>query len=184
MRPFDVLPRLIEVPLQIARHTGAFALSALRELAAPLLGHGPDDRDSGWQRTWEPASARPVGEPPPPPPPPAPPKPAPEPVVRRVPKPEPPSAPEPEPPAPAHVDREAVVVAESADAGAAEGAGATIHVDEPWRGYDMLKARDVAAQLATADAATLAVVRLYESTHRKRRTVLGEIDRRLTASAG
>lgn len=78
---------------------------------------------------------------------------------------------------PVHVDREAVVV-ESSDAGAAEGAGATIHIGEPWSGYGRLRARDITAQLATAGAATLAVVKLYEATHRKRRTVLEEIDRR------
>ena len=82
-------------------------------------------------------------------------------------------------PEPVHVDRDAVVVLESADAGAEDGVGAQIHVDEPWDGYDHMKAKDVTAQLATADPATLAVVRLYETTHRNRRTVLAEIDRRL-----
>jgi len=84
--------------------------------------------------------------------------------------------------APAHVDREAVVVAESADAGAADGAGAQIRVDEPWDGYSRLTAKDVTAQLATADPATLAVVRLYEVANRNRRTVLAAIDRRLATA--
>jgi hypothetical protein len=90
-------------------------------------------------------------------------------------------APEPDP-EPAHVDREAVVVAEFADAEAADGAGAQLRVDEPWSGYDSLNAKDVVAQLATADGATLAVGRLYETSHRNRRTVLAEIDRRLAAN--
>ena len=55
-------------------------------------------------------------------------------------------------------------------------------MDEPWEGYSRLTARDITAQLATANAATLAVVRLYESSHRKRRTVLAEVDRRLAAA--
>ena len=100
-----------------------------------------------------------------------------------VPTPTPP--PPPSPPEPAHVDREAVVVVESADSGAADGAGAEVSVAEPWDGYDALTAKDVMAQLATADPALLAIVRLYESAHRKRRTVLADVDRRLaTATAG
>jgi hypothetical protein len=73
-------------------------------------------------------------------------------------------------------------VAESADAGAADGAGAVIHIDEPWKGYTKLTAKDITAQLATANPAMLAVVRLYESTHRNRRTVLAAVDRRLAAA--
>jgi hypothetical protein len=101
------------------------------------------------------------------------------------------TAPAPERPAPeattapasAHVDRDAVVVAESADAGAADGAGAEVTVAEPWDGYSRLTAKDVTAQLTTANPAMLAVVRLYESSHRKRRTVLAAVDRRM-ATAG
>ena len=40
-------------------------------------------------------------------------------------------------------------------------------------------AKDVVARLADAGPATLAVARLYETTHRNRVTVLAEIDRRL-----
>jgi len=92
--------------------------------------------------------------------------------------------PAPASPEPARVDRGAAVVAEYADAGAADGAGAEVRVDEPWDGYSRLTARDVIAQLATASPATLAVVRLYESSHRKRRTVLADVDRRLAAGGG
>jgi hypothetical protein len=42
----------------------------------------------------------------------------------------------------------------------------------------------VTAQLATANPATLAVVRLYESSHRSRRTVLAAVDRRLASADG
>jgi hypothetical protein len=45
-----------------------------------------------------------------------------------------------------------------------------------------MHAKDVIAQLADASPATLAVVRLYESTHRDRVTVLAEVDRRLEAA--
>jgi hypothetical protein len=91
--------------------------------------------------------------------------------------PPPPAEPEPE-----HVDTDAVVVAESADAGAADGAGPEIHVAEPWEGYSDLNVKDITKQLATASPATLAVVRLYESGHRNRRTVLQAVERRLAAT--
>jgi hypothetical protein len=106
------------------------------------------------------------------PPPPAPPPPA-------SPPPPSPVSVQPPPPAPAHVEREAVVVAESADAGAADGPGPEIRIDEPWEGYRKLTAQQVIAELAQADAETLAVVHLYEATHRNRRTVIAQIDRRL-----
>ena len=83
-----------------------------------------------------------------------------------------------EPPAPAHIDDEPELVAESSDPGAEDGAGAELHVDEPWDGYRSMKAADIRDRLALADAAQLAVLQLYESTHRKRRTVLEAAERR------
>ena len=85
---------------------------------------------------------------------------------------------------PDHVDREAVLVAESADAGAGDGAGAQIRVAEPWEGYGSLTAKEVNDRLAVASPESLAVARLYESTHRNRVTVLKEIDRRMSRAAG
>jgi hypothetical protein len=194
MRALDALPRIAELSLQAARQVGALALSAARTAAAPLLErHRSGEDRSGWTRNWEPPSSRPVGEPPPPPSaprpraaaaPPAPTAQAPTPAPNPAPMPADPPAPasRPAPPPPAHVDREAVVVAESADTGAADGAGAQIRIDEPWEGYSRLTAKDVTAQLATADPATLAVVRLYEAANRNRSTVLAAIDRRLTTA--
>lgn len=176
MRALDALPRIAELSLEAARQAGSLALSVVRTVAAPVLGGRSGDATNGSTRHWEPASPRPLDDPPAPPA-------APPPPAAAAPAP-PPSRPAAAPPEPAHVDREAVVVAESADAGAADGPGAQIRIDEPWDGYSHLKARDVTAQLATADPATLAVVRLYESSHRKRRTVLAEIDRRLAAPDG
>lgn len=188
MRALNAIPRLAELSLEAARQAGSLALSVVRTAAEPVLGRSSNGHDGGWTRNWEPPPPRPVGEPPPPP------------AAQRRPvattpaasatatvTPIPPAATRPRPvvvpqpehePEPEHVDREAVVVAESADAGAADGAGAAIRVGEPWQGYSRLNAKDVTAQLATADAATLAVVRLYETANRKRRTVLDEIDRR------
>jgi len=81
-----------------------------------------------------------------------------------------------------HVEREAVLVAESADEQAADGAGAEVHVAEPWPGYGEMTAADIIDRLAVADAGILAVVRLYESSHSKRVTVLREADRLLAAA--
>ena len=50
--------------------------------------------------------------------------------------------------------------------------GATIHVDAPWDGYASMKAGDVVARLQTATDAEKAIVRLYESTHKKRKSIL------------
>ena len=50
--------------------------------------------------------------------------------------------------------------------------GANLRVDEPFAGYDKLRAPEVVERVRAADAATKAVVRLYESTHKKRKSVL------------
>jgi uncharacterized protein with von Willebrand factor type A (vWA) domain len=71
-----------------------------------------------------------------------------------------------------------------AEPGAEEGAGAQIHVAEPWEGYAQLKAADVIDQLAGRDAAQLAAVELYELSHRKRRTVIDAAQRELRRAQG
>jgi hypothetical protein len=97
------------------------------------------------------------------------------PVRSRAPFPTPaPTEPAPEP-EPAHVSEEPVVVAA---VGGAE-AGAQVSVAEPWDGYRQMKAADVIDRLATADAAQLAVVQLYEGQGRGRKTVLAAVERRL-----
>jgi hypothetical protein len=86
---------------------------------------------------------------------------------------------------PARVSREAVVVEEVAEAGAEEGAGAELHVDEPWPDYRQMTTNDIIARLEQADAAELAAVELYEQTHRARQSVLTAAKRRLrTAGSG
>ncbi|HVF79359.1 MAG TPA: hypothetical protein VNA28_13770 [Solirubrobacteraceae bacterium] len=181
MRALDALPRIAELSLEAARQAGSLAISVARLLAEPILGRKPGD-SSGSARNWEPPSSRPVAEPPAPPSTPrrspgTTPAAAPARPPRTAARPRPVPVPEPE-----HVDRDAVVVAQFADAGAEDGPGAEIRVDEPWDGYSQLKAKDVTDHLATADPATLAVVRLYETSHRNRRTVLAEIDRRLATT--
>jgi hypothetical protein len=50
--------------------------------------------------------------------------------------------------------------------------GATLRIDEPFDGYDRLKAPEIVARVRESDDAVKAVVRLYESTHKKRKSIL------------
>lgn len=88
----------------------------------------------------------------------------------------------------ARVSEEPVLVEEVADAGAENGAGPEIRVDEPWPGYAKMRGEQITSRLAAADDAAIAVVALYERAHRARRTVLGaaerELRRRRSAPAG
>lgn len=79
---------------------------------------------------------------------------------------------------PVHIDDEPELVAEFADPGAEEGAGAEVHVAEPWDGYRAMDAAGIRDRIATAEVAELTVIQLYESAHRKRRTVLEAVERR------
>lgn len=78
----------------------------------------------------------------------------------------------PEPPEPVHVSEEPVLVAESAEAGAQDGAGAELRIEEPWEGYKSMTASEIRTRLRGADAATAAAVKLYEAGHKGRSSVL------------
>jgi hypothetical protein len=80
---------------------------------------------------------------------------------------------------PDHVDEEIVLVAEVAEAGAEDGAGPEIHVEEPWDGYDEMTAPQIRDRLAAADGVLAAAVDLYETTHKSRRTVIEAAERAL-----
>lgn len=77
------------------------------------------------------------------------------------------------------IDDEPVVVAEFAEPGAEDGAGAEVDVDEPWPGYSGMAADAVVDRLTQLDAPQLAVVELYERSHKNRETVLDAAERRL-----
>jgi hypothetical protein len=83
-----------------------------------------------------------------------------------------------------HVSEEPELVREVAEPGAENGAGAAIHVAEPWNGYGRMSAKDVIARAKSANRAQLAAVRLYEARHRSRQTVLAAVDRQLKLSNG
>ena len=99
--------------------------------------------------------------------------------------PTPPVAPEPPTvaaapaPPPAHVSRDARHVEAFADPGAEDGPGASVHIEEPWRGYGHMTANDIIARLTSASREELAAVALYERAHRDRQTVLAAAEREL-----
>ena len=72
-----------------------------------------------------------------------------------------------------------MLAAEVAEAAAEYGAGAEVHVEEPWEGYRSMTATDIRARLAGADAAEAAAVKLYEALHKERSSVIAAADRRL-----
>jgi hypothetical protein len=85
---------------------------------------------------------------------------------------------------PTHVSEEPTVVEEFAEPGAEDGAGAQVHVAEPWPGYAQLTARDVIARISQASREELAAVQLYETAHRQRASVTAAASRELRAKSG
>jgi hypothetical protein len=154
--------RLLTLPLTLVRLPVELALAvAERALSAARVGYDlvADRGAPVYEPPAPPPRARPAASPngaepvaaPPPPPPPPPPAPAPE---------------------PEHVSEEPELVAEFAEAGAEEGAGAEIHVDEPWPGYDGMRAVEIRARLTEGGAELAAAVSLYEASRKGRRSVL------------
>lgn len=82
---------------------------------------------------------------------------------------------------PIHVSEEPELVMESAEPGAEDEPGPEIHVEEPWEGYDRMKAAEIEARLRDASDELAAVVRLYELSHKRRQTVITAAERRLRA---
>lgn len=87
-------------------------------------------------------------------------------------------------PAPPHVSSEPALVEEFAEPGAEEGAGAEVHIDAPWDGYDHMNAKQVIARLGDASPAELAAVQLYENSKRRRQTILNAVQRELRSNGG
>lgn len=87
-------------------------------------------------------------------------------------------------PEPIHVSEEPELVEEFAEPGAEDGAGAEIHIEEPWDGYGEMNAKQIVARLSSATAAEMAAVQLYESSHRRRQTILNAAQRELRSANG
>lgn len=84
---------------------------------------------------------------------------------------------------PEHVSEEPELVAEFAESGAEDGAHAELDVSEPWEGYSQMKVRDIEQRLQAATAEEIAVVQLYEQTHKARQSVLRAAERRMNRQA-
>ena len=83
---------------------------------------------------------------------------------------------------PMHVSEELRFVEAFAEPGAEDGAGAEVHIKEPWNGYAHMTANEIIARLADATREQIAAVMLYERVHRRRRTVLAAAERQLRAA--
>jgi hypothetical protein len=96
-----------------------------------------------------------------------------------------PAAAEPTEPPPAaepvHVGEESELVAEAAETGAEDGAGAEVAVDEPWPGYDEMTAADIEDRLLTEGPEGAAAVSLYEASHKGRASIIEAASRTMTA---
>ena len=82
---------------------------------------------------------------------------------------------------PVHVGEEPELVAEAAETGAEDGAGAEVAVGEPWPGYDEMTAADIEDRLLTEGPETVAAVSLYEASHKSRASILEAASRTMTA---
>jgi hypothetical protein len=132
-----------------------------------------------------PASAAPTAEasaPPAAPAPPATPRPTARP--RRQPLPQPPQPRSPLTRDTGHVSEEPELVAEVAEPGAESGAGAELHIEEPWEGYRQMQAKEIIARLTASTAAELAAVQLYERSNRGRQTILKAAEREMRSNGG
>jgi hypothetical protein len=163
--------RLLTLPLTLARLPFRIAGAAL-SAAAGLLRDG-DERSPSVVVSPQPRFVR------------EPPRARPRPVVENGGTPPPVAAPAPSaaaqppaaaerpaPPEPAHVGEEPVLVAETAERGAEEGAGAEVRVDEPWPGYNRMTAADIRERLRAEPLAVAVAVRLYEAGGKGRSSVL------------
>jgi hypothetical protein len=167
MPALDNLSRVADVSFTVARRVGSLAVSAVRQIADMASERRSPSRTRTPWTPPPPVSGAPSSTTPrqAPPPAPAPGRAsAPEPAEAAAPVPTPAAAADPTPAAAGeptdagdHVSREAVLVAESADAGAADGAGAQIRIGEPWEGYGTLTAKEVNDRLAAASPESLAV---------------------------
>jgi hypothetical protein len=158
MGPLDLITAPARLAATVASGAAGIAIDVLRGARGLLESDEPPHppppqrtRNGGPTRR---ASREPVRRPPPPPPP------------------EPPVEEE-------HVDEGAVVVAEVAEAGAEEGAGAELGVDEPWEGYDGMTAEQITGELGQASREAVAAVQLYEAVTKGRDSVLEAAERRL-----
>jgi hypothetical protein len=169
MSPFLDLPmKAVGKAVGVAR-AGLQLAEAAAEIALERVRGGGERSSAG-------APPAPPRTPPAPPPPPAPAAPAPRRARRPAPASPASAAPEPAPievvPEPTRGQAARIRAEKRAAEQTADSPGPEIRISEPWPGYASMKAPDIVDSLATADDAVKAIVLLYESGHRKRKTVL------------
>jgi hypothetical protein len=166
MRLLTLPVTIVRVPLELGFEVAKRAAEFAYGVVAP---GGEEERPVDFATRAEPAPAgngRP-GETPTPAPP------------RAEARPAEPAPPPPGPPEPAHVSEEPELVADVAEEGAEDGAGAEVHIDEPWPGYDVMNAADIEDRLVAEGAEAAAAVRLYEASRKGRASVLEAASRNL-----
>src|SRR5829696_7935764 len=192
MRDLLLLP--VKLPYRIARGGLGLVTRAVGQVVGHREGPGAPPPSPVGSRA-APSPPPPAPSPPPPTPPsapvtplreggrrvPAPPPAAPRPAARRArarvqeppqPPPAPPVTPEavPPEPTPGEAARERASRREAETT--SDSPGPQIRIDEPWAGYRKQPAGEIVQRLNGSDEATKAVVRLYESSHRKRKSIL------------
>ncbi|MEA2362958.1 MAG: hypothetical protein QOD71_2103 [Thermoleophilaceae bacterium] len=145
--------RLLRLPYAFVRIPAELALELAKRSVSVAYGFVRSDDEQG-VTLREPPRPEYFRPPPPPPPPPSPPR-----------RPRPPRS-------NGHVSEEAVLVAEVAEQGAEDGAGAEIRVEAPWPGYDRMTAAEIIGRLRGETPEVGAAVSLYEASHKARRSVL------------
>jgi len=175
-----MLESLITAPLRLGLRATVLVLEEARSLTerALELFEPPATRPPSAAAPRPGSAPRPTAAPAPGDARPAPPAPAPAAPAPASPPVDAPADP-PAPPEPVHVSTEEELVAEVADPGAEDGAGAEVHVEEPWEGYRAMSAGDIVDRLATASRAELAAVELYELAGRGRKSVMAAAQRAL-----
>jgi hypothetical protein len=179
MSPLNVITAPARLALTVAGGAAGVAIDVLKG-ARGLLGGGesehappapePEATRNGTPK--RPVAREPVRRPAPPPPP-----------AAEPPAPAEASAAEPaieaDPPEEEHIDEGAVLVAEVAETGAEDGAGPELDVEEPWEGYDRMKADEITERLSSASTEAVAAVQLYEAVEKNRDSVLEAAEGRL-----
>lgn len=185
------LVRAATAPVRIGIAAGELGLSVARALAGEAR-RVDGSRADGWRRphpprVWSPApEARDGVESDSPAPAPSPSSAAAAEAPANQPPVPPPAAASPAvpvvaPPGAKQVDDEPELIAEFGGADAPDPAGAEIHVDPPWDGYDKLTAAQIGDRLVAADRELAAAVSLYEGMNRRRVSVMRAASRRLSS---
>ena len=189
MLPLRVGVRATQLWLRATEETVAMAAGATSRVLGAVMSRGsngaaPARPDAPPEASQARAREAAAPEPKPPEQPASRPSPLPQAPLPAAETPPPARPPQPLETEPEHVSEEPTVVEEFAEPGAEEGAGPELHIEPPWDGYQEMNAKQVISRLASATSAELAAVQLYESSERRRQTILNAAQRELRARNG